>query len=84
MQQATILDRMHIIPSAESAEAPRERKEDVKPGTSNVKVINQSTNNCVPRFLICLIPFTDFLHDIVWNALRNCAGRMRYYVVPKT
>lgn len=37
-QDATIQERSSIIPSAEQYEAPRERKEDVKP-MSNVKVI---------------------------------------------
>lgn len=39
-QHATLLERMHLVPSAETAEAPRERKDDIKPGTSNVKVIS--------------------------------------------
>lgn len=38
-QQATLLDRMHIIPQAEYVEPPRERKDDLKPGMSNVKVL---------------------------------------------
>jgi len=33
-----IIDRMSIIPSAEHSAAPRERKDDIKPGTSNLKI----------------------------------------------
>lgn len=39
LQHATLQERLNILPQAEIYEAPRERKEDVKSGMSNVKVI---------------------------------------------
>lgn len=38
MQHETIAERLNIIPQAETFEAPREHKDDLKPGMSNVKI----------------------------------------------
>lgn len=35
---------MHIVPQAESVEPPRERKDDLKPGMSNIKVLCHRQN----------------------------------------
>lgn len=54
---------MSIIPSAETQEAPRERKEDVKPGMSNVKVNFRQQNT--------LYATTNFrFNSIFWFALQ--------------
>lgn len=86
LQQATLLDRMHIIPSAETAEAPRERKEDSKPGTSNVKVIKIKKQFVIFIDIISKLNhnfIADFLYDLIWNDLCYCIGCIGYNVVSK-
>lgn len=81
--------RRSIIPSAEVFEAPRERKEDPKPGMSNVKVfsINEietnKTNQTNCSLNLC-VNITDFLLHSIWNDLRNSFGCIGHYVLPKT
>lgn len=76
---------MNIVPSAASFEQPRERKEDVKPGMSNVKVNNHSTICSVEMFLVLLTK--QFLSDILYNIIGNdsgyCIGCLWYLVLSK-
>lgn len=88
-QHATLMDRMHIVPQAEAVEPPRERKDDLKPGMSNIKVLYQRQNQFRVSTFPCywFFPFfsySDFLLDFVRNDLRHCAGRIGHYVVSKT
>lgn len=79
---------MHIVPQAEAVEPPRERKDDIKPGMSNIKVIYHRQHNCPVSIFqaVALFHFshTDFLHDFVRNDLRHCAGRIGHHVVSET
>lgn len=59
-QEATLEARKSIIPSAEIFEAPRERKEDVKPGMSNAKVSFELQS--IQLAIQSLITYTLFYH----------------------
>lgn len=72
LQQTKDEDRSHIIPSAASFEAPRERIEDSKPAMSGVKTFLWMM--CVAIVIIVLVVLA-----IMWYQKRQEHSRKRLY-----
>lgn len=82
-----IQQRLSIIPEAETFEKPREHKDDIKPSVSNVKVsdiVHHISVDMDSHYNTFSHIVADFLPDPVGHDCSYCAGRLRYYVLPKT
>lgn len=79
--------RKTIIPSAEIFEAPRERKEDPKPGMSNVKVRHNNSHSFVYNQFqfgfLSFSTFADLLPDSIWHDLCDSFCRFGHFILSK-
>lgn len=82
MQTEEANERLSIVPEATLFEPARPRKEDIKPGMSNVTV--RSDRRYLVWYFLDQFSFSDILHHYAGNDRLHCADRARHHVLPET